>query len=164
MTCVAGGLKLTHPSVLPFIKQLVSNSFETTTIASITTLRTANLYWTVSLQRLNNNNIESIALILRFLPMLHRSAQWIAFEDSRGSSLRGLFKKFLEPNDLHLECHLQLARRALLNGPYDALVLWISECLFSIDPSNTRAISSMGIYQLENFTSENVRLTSFVVL
>nr|XP_015628819.1 maf-like protein DDB_G0281937 isoform X2 [Oryza sativa Japonica Group] len=72
MTCVAGGLKLTHPSVLPFIKQ---------------------------------------------------SAQWIAFEDSRGSSLRGLFKKFLEPNDLHLECHLQLARRALLNGPYDALVL-----------------------------------------
>ncbi|RCV41132.1 hypothetical protein SETIT_9G111100v2 [Setaria italica] len=25
MTCVAGGLKLTHPSVLPFIKELVSN-------------------------------------------------------------------------------------------------------------------------------------------
>lgn len=26
MTCVAGGLKLTHPSVQPFIKELVSNS------------------------------------------------------------------------------------------------------------------------------------------
>jgi septum formation protein len=26
MTCVAGGLKLTHPSVQPFVKELVSNS------------------------------------------------------------------------------------------------------------------------------------------
>ena len=26
MTCVAGGLKLTHPSVLPFIKELVGTA------------------------------------------------------------------------------------------------------------------------------------------
>lgn len=30
MTCVAGGLKLTHPSVLPFIKELVSKLFPVT--------------------------------------------------------------------------------------------------------------------------------------
>jgi hypothetical protein len=73
MTCVAGGLRLTHPSVLPFIKEKVSM-----TNAS---------HFNVEQKTLQQS--DNLVIAGFFLP---RSVRRIAFEDFQGSSRRGLFE------------------------------------------------------------------------